>query len=209
MIGVTMNGTVAISGDFDEQRAIESCREGNKEMFRPLVEKYRQQTFFLALQIVGNREDALDIFQESFIRAYSNLGQFDTTRPFGAWLLRIVRNLCIDLLRRRRVRRAVSLDDPGRGQDGEAGRPLHETVGDERTPSADVLLERNELKIQIWSAMGRLDEKHRTILVLRDFQDLSYLEMAEVLGIPKGTVMSRLHQARRRLREELTRDDEE
>lgn len=204
-----MNGMVATSGDFDERSAIEACREGNKEMFRPLVEKYRQQTFFFALQIVGNREDALDISQESFIRAYKNLGRFDTGRPFGAWLLRIVRNLCIDLLRRRRVRRAVSLDDPGRGPDGDAGRPLHETVGDERTPAADVLVERNELKAKIWRAMGRLDEKHRTILVLRDFQDLSYIELAEALEIPKGTVMSRLHQARRRLCEELTREDEE
>lgn len=178
-------------------------------MFRPLVEKYRQQTFYLALQIVGNREDAMDISQESFIRAYHNLGRFDATRPFGAWLLRIVRNLCIDLLRRRRVRRAVSLDDPGRGPDGESGRPLHETVADERTSAADVLVERNELKSKIWRAMGRLDENHRTILVLRDFQDLSYLEMADVLGIPKGTVMSRLHHARRRLREELEGDNEE
>lgn len=204
-----MNGTVATSGDFDERLAIEACRDGNKEMFRPLVDKYRQQTFFLALQIVGNREDALDISQDSFIRAYRNLDRFDTGRPFGAWLLRIVRNLCIDLLRRRRVRRAVSLDDPGQGPDGEAGRPLHETVGDKRTPAADVMVEQNELKAKIWRAMGQLDEKHRTILVLRDFQDLSYLEMAEVLEIPKGTVMSRLHQARRRLREELTRGDEE
>lgn len=204
-----MNGTVATSGDFDERLAIEACRDGNKEMFRPLVDKYRQQTFFFALQIVGNREDALDISQESFIRAYQNLGRFDTGRPFGAWLLRIVRNLCIDLLRRRRVRRADSLDDPGRGPDGGEGRPLHETVRDKRTPAADVLVERNELKAKIWRALGRLDEKHRTILVLRDFQDLSYHEMAEALEIPKGTVMSRLHQARRRLREELTGEDEE
>jgi RNA polymerase sigma-70 factor (ECF subfamily) len=204
-----MNGTVANSGEFDERLIIEACRQGNKEMFRPLVERYRQQTFFLALQIVGNREDAMDISQESFIRAYRNLGKFDTGRPFGAWLLRIVRNLCIDLLRRRKVRKAVSLDNPGRGRDGETGRPLHETVSDKRTLAADVLVERSELKEKIWRALGRLDEKHRTILVLRDFQDLSYLEMADALGVPKGTVMSRLHQARRRLREELTSDDEE
>ncbi len=205
-----MNGMdVATSGDFDERQAIEACRDGNKEMFKPLVEKYRQQTFFLALQIVGNREDAMDISQESFIRAYRNLGRFDTARPFGAWLLRIVRNGCIDLLRRRKVRKSVSLDNPGRGQDGGEGRPLHETLGDERMPAADVLVERSELKAKIWAALGRLDEKHRTILVLRDFQDLSYKEMAEVLQVPKGTVMSRLHQARRRLRQELAGEDEE
>lgn len=204
-----MNGTVAAASDgLDEPMLIEACRKGNREMFRPLVEKYRQQTFFLALQITGNREDAMDISQESFIRAWNNLGRFDTGRPFGAWLLRIVRNLCIDLLRRRRVRRAASLDDPGPGRDGGEGRPLSETVCDERAPAADVLVERNELKAKIWRALGRLDEKHRTILVLRDFQDLSYLEMAEVLHVPKGTVMSRLHQARRRLREELTREGE-
>jgi len=204
-----MNETVATPGDFDERLAIEACRKGNREMFRPLVDRYRQQTFFLALQIVGNREDALDVSQESFIKAWRNLGRFDTDRPFGAWLLRIVRNCCIDLLRRRRIRRATSLDNPGYGPDGGEGRPLHETLGDERLPAADVLVERSELKERIWQAMGRLDEKHRTILVLRDFQDLSYNELAETLEIPKGTVMSRLHQARRRLREELSRDEEE
>lgn len=196
-----MGGSGDTSVAADEAALIAACQRGDKEMFRPLVEKYRQRSFLLALQIVGNREDALDISQESFIRAYENIRRFDLGKPFGAWLFRIVRNLCIDHLRRLGVRRSVSLDATGRGgrTGDEEGRPLHETLGDPRAEAADVLVERNELRERIWHALGRLEPHHREILILRDYQDLTYEEIAGVLGIPKGTVMSRLHHARRKL----------
>jgi RNA polymerase sigma-70 factor (ECF subfamily) len=136
--------------------------------------------------MVHDEEAARDLSQEAFLRVFRALRRFDPSRPFYPWFHQILRRLCLDHLRRRRQR--VSL----------------EVVGD-RLVGADARsvsrrLERQEARQRVLEAMEKLSESDREILVLREFQGCTYREIAEILGIPRGTVMSRLYYARRRLR---------
>jgi RNA polymerase sigma-70 factor (ECF subfamily) len=151
----------------------------------------------LALQLLGNREDALDVAQEAMLRLFATLGRLTPGRAVRPWLLTIVRNQARDLWRRQQVRRSDSIDGGGEGLAAEL------VV---RAPGPEESAEREELRRRVWRALSRLSEDHRDIIVLRDFHDLSYEEMAHVLDIKVGTVMSRLHAARRQLRERLTED---
>ncbi len=167
----------------DAQRGRRAAREA-------LARRYRRPAFLFAYQLLGNREDALDVAQDAMLKFFSTLGRFESSRPVQPWLFRIVRNRAFDHLRRQRVRRADSIDDPVH--------PLELAAPADAGP--DLRAQKRELQARIWAAMHRLTEKQREILVLRDYQDLAYAEIATVLGIPKGTVMSRLHGARRALR---------
>ena len=147
----------------------------------------------LALQLLGNREDAMDVTQEAMLRFFTSLGSFDRERRVRPWLFTIVRNQVRDAWRRRQRR-------PGEGL-GAAGDALtRQLVGTTANPEADL---RRQLRQHVWRALAQLPAEKREIIVLRDFHDLSYSDIAEVLDIPLGTVMSRLHGARRVLRERL------
>ena len=171
------------------------ARDGDKEALATLTVRHRRAAYFLALQLMGNPDDALDATQDALIRFCMNLKRFDADRPLKPWLYTIVRNRCRDLLRRRRVRRSVPIES-----DENHWRP--ELVDEKADPHGD--LERSRLKRRVWAALGKLGPEHREILVLRDYQDLSYTEIADLLGIPQGTVMSRLHRARKHLATKLT-----
>ncbi|MHC4471766.1 MAG: RNA polymerase sigma factor [Planctomycetota bacterium] len=169
------------------RQAIVACQRGSRDAFEVVVKAYMRRAYFAALALVGNREDALDISQEAFVKAYRAIRRFDAARPFYPWFYRIVRNLCYDWLRRRSNR-------PRNGLEGE--------IPDSRA-NPEVLARRDEIREEVWNAVHRLGERDREILVLRHFQHMSYREIAEALGIPQGTVMSRLFTARSRLRAEL------
>ncbi len=163
---------------------------GEREAREELARRYRRPAFLFAYQLLGNREDALDVAQDSLLKFFTTLDRFEAHRPVQPWLFRIVRNRAFDLTRRQRVRRADSLDDL-------------EGVREPAMPSEaspESAAQRRQLQARIWNAVQKLPEKQREILVLRDYQDLSYAEISTVLGIPKGTVMSRLHGARKALR---------
>jgi RNA polymerase sigma-70 factor (ECF subfamily) len=151
--------------------------------------------FVLALHLTGRREDALDIAQESMLRFFRHEATLRNHLDPRPWLLTTVRNLTRDLWRRRRVRPTDSID----------GGAL---VNELRAPdaSAQEVLERREGQARVWRAIASLPVEKREILVLRDFQDLSYADIARVLGIPAGTVMSRLHAARSALRAALGKE---
>lgn len=159
---------------------MEQVIQGSPAAFAEIFARHRERAFSLAFQYLRDREDAKDIVQEAFVKAYRNLRQFDRTRSLGTWLLAIVRNACIDLMRKRKH------ESP----DG-----LPEILPDRRADRADSLTLRRE----VWSAMSKLSAQHREIIFLRDYQGHSYNEIAEILKIPLGTVMSRLHHARRGL----------
>jgi RNA polymerase sigma-70 factor (ECF subfamily) len=142
---------------------------------------------------------ARDIAQDSVLRFFQHLDRFDAGRPMEPWLYQIVRNRVRDLSRRDRLRRHESLDAWL-----EHGRP--ETVDPSADPATDA--ERSDLRRRVWQAISSLTDAHREIIVLRDYHDLSYHEIAEVLSIPQGTVMSRLHAARKRLREIIVAEGE-
>jgi len=154
------------------------------------VQLHRRAAYLLALQLLGNREDALDATQDALLRFLTTLHRFQPGEPVRPWLYSIVRNRCRDLMRRARVRRAEPLES-----DEEHWRP--EIIDEKADPELDA--RRAELRRRVFTAMGGLRREHREILVLRDYQDLSYDEIARVLGVPRGTVMSRLHRARKAL----------
>jgi RNA polymerase sigma-70 factor (ECF subfamily) len=176
----------------------------SKDDFEAFVKQHMKAAYLTALGLVGNREDALELSQEAFFRAYQHYDQLHSQGKFFAWFYQILRNLCFSHLRKRRVRRVheapCTEDGRQRTEDGEAG--------DQPTGMADpfdpeMIAERNESKDRIWRAIGQLDEKHREVIILRHFQNLSYEEMAKLLFCNRGTVTSRLFYARQRLKEIL------
>ena len=176
----------------DEAEVVSLAQAGDREACEALAVHFRRPAYLLALQLLGNPDDALDVAQDSLMRFFITLGRFDGQRPVLPWLLTIVRNRARDIQRRQKVRRTESLDavvESPRLTDYRRN-PERETYG-------------RELQRKIWQGLSRLDRARREILVLRDFQDLSYAEIAEILDIPVGTVMSRLHRARRGLRSVL------
>ena len=173
-----------------EQEIISKCQQGETEYYEQLVNKYKKSAYFYALGMVGSAGDALDLSQEAFIKAYRSIKRFKLQFQFKNWFFRILTNLCISHLRKRRRRAEVSTED-NKG----ATIPIPD---DHFNPH--LLLERKEIMRQLWKALSELGDKQREIILLRDFQGLSYKQISEILEIPLGTVMSRLHQARSRLR---------
>lgn len=149
--------------------------------------------FPFALQLLGQRDLARDVAQDSLVRLFDSLHTFDSRRPVEPWLRRIVRNRAIDVLRRRKVRRHEPLE--AIGPEGVRERE----VPDLRIDVAAEVQRRERQRI-LFDCLQQLSTEHREIVVLRDYQDLSYEEVGLLLGVPKGTVMSRLHRARKALR---------
>jgi RNA polymerase sigma-70 factor (ECF subfamily) len=175
------------------------ARDGERGAREELARRVGRSAYVFALQLTGAPEAARDIAQDGVLRFFQHLDRFDSSRPIDPWLYQIVRNRARDLMRRERVRRHESLDAWL-----EQGHP--EAADPSADPAADA--ERHELQLQLWRAISGLPEAHREIFVLRDYNDLSYREIAEVLGIPHGTVMSRLHAARKGLREILLHEED-
>ncbi len=177
----------------EEITAMRRCRRGSPEAFEVFVNRYMKNAYFIALGLVGNREDAMDLSQEAFIRAYRNIKHLKPDRKFFPWFYQILKNLCISHLRKRRYRQTSSLDAEN----------CPEPAATTDCFSPEVVAERNELKDKVWRAIGRLDDKHREVIILRHFQNMSYEQIAEALYCNKGTITSRLYYARKRLEELL------
>lgn len=177
----------------DEIITMQRCRRGSPEAFESLVNRYMKDAYFIALGFVGNREDAMDLSQEAFVRAYRNIKHIKPGRRFFPWFYQILKNLCISHLRKRRYRRASSLD----------GEDCPEVAATTDCFSPEAVAARNETKDKVWQAISKLDAKHREVIILRHFQNMSYDQIAEALFCNKGTVTSRLYYARKRLQELL------
>jgi len=180
-----------------ESQTVVLAQRGETAALDELARSCRQQAYVFALQLIGNPDDALDVAQDAMLRFFRSLGRFDSTRPVRPWLLRIVRNLIRDRARRNRIRRTESLEPA----DDDALR--FEPRDD--SPDPEALAERHQLQRLVWECLQELPPQYRETLVLRDYQDLAYAEIASTLSIPRGTVMSRLHRARRLLHD-LVRD---
>lgn len=182
----------------DESRLVERARRGDTEAFEALISQYEKRVYGLAFRLTGNHEDASDMAQEAFVRVYMSLPDFRGDSSFGTWLTRIVHNACKDELRRRRRQRVSSLDEPMDKDDGEMSRQWADPAD-----GPEQAFERTELRRLVRETVLSLDEDHRDILILRDFQDLTYEQIRDVLGLSLGTVKSRLNRARAALREAL------
>lgn len=170
------------------------AQAGDREAFGRLVERYMRRAYFAALSLVGSREDALDLSQEAFVRAYRSRGTIDPERPFYAWLYQILRRLCFNFLRDRRTRR----------QTLEASASwLADDAADRSGPDPAEALAREERRRLVAAAIEGLPAREREVLALKEFEGLTYKEIASLVGVPIGTVMSRLYAARQRLAQAL------
>ncbi len=183
-----------------DRELVAAAQKGDRAAFRELYEAYHRRAFSVALGVVKNPEDALDVVQEAFVKVHKHIEGFQGTASFYTWLYRIVMNLSIDHVRRGKKSKQVDYDD-GVARDGaeSAGGawPQFESPNPRRTAL------RRELSDAIARALETLPEYHRAVIVLREVEGLSYEEMAEVLEVPKGTIMSRLFHARRKMQEAL------
>jgi len=168
------------------------CARGKTRAFRTLVEKYKRRAYYVALGLVGSPDDAWDLSQEAFIRAWNSRGRFDPSRPFWPWFYSVLANLCKNCLRDREVRKRHAEDIRYSEQSRRASMGNPEAV-----------LVENESQSNVWHAIQKLPFKFREIIILRHFQDMCYEDIAQQLGIPEGSVMSRLFYARKKLREIL------
>jgi len=184
------------SNDWD---LVRRTREGDRGAFRTLVERYQRKMAGLAVGMLRDPDDALDVVQDAFAKAYQNLDRFKGDSSFYTWLYRITVNLCIDHQRREGRIVRISLDA---SDDGDA--PSTPGVSDESAGADPVRgVQDAELRRRLEHAMAELTPEHRAVILLREVEGLSYDEISQALDCPKGTVMSRLHYARRQLQDKL------
>ncbi len=174
-----------------------AARSGHREAFEDLFAKVRGSAFHAARSLVGNHEDAQDLTQEAFVKAYRARESYDPGQPFLPWFHRILRNTCFSFLRKRGRLRERSIHARANAQDD--GDDTWEIL-DVRAASPSDGAEARETTDVFARALERLSARDREIIVLRHYQELSYKEIAAALSIPEGTVMSRLYHARKRLR---------
>jgi RNA polymerase sigma-70 factor (ECF subfamily) len=189
-------------GDLSDEEAVARARQGDHGAFALLVARYQGRAHGLATRILKDPERARDAVQDAFLKAYSALDRFEGRSGFYTWLYRLTFNHCIDLMRRERGGAHVEWDDAigSRVAPGAGIEPLptrNELAGPARE------LHRAELREALAQAIESLPDDARRTLVLREVDGLSYAEIAKALRIPKGTVMSRLHYARKKVRETL------
>lgn len=165
--------------DRSEREILEAVQKGDKEAYGMIVKKYMHSAYYIALGFVHNQQDALDVSQDAFIKAFRKIRLFDAGKPFFPWFYRLLRNLCIDYLKRKGRMRAIPLDD---------------------VPVLAVEREDRELKEALWKGIEKLSFEQREIVILRYFRQLSYAEIAEFVGKPIGTVMSSLFYAKKNLK---------
>ena len=184
------------SDDQQEQDLIKRCQSGDAQAMEVIVRQYQTQVYNSAYGMLGNREDAQDLAQEVFLRVWEKIQQFQFKSRFSTWLYRIVMNQCINEKNRQRRHQTFPMEM----DDSQAWTPVHLV-----TPEREALLAEKQEMLQ--TALGQLKEDYRTVLVLREMENLSYEELAEVLNCSLGRVKSRLHEARMALRQILKRLD--
>jgi RNA polymerase sigma factor, sigma-70 family len=177
----------------EEQAIVRRVQDGDVNAFGDLVAAYEKNVYNLALRMTGSAQDAEDMAQEAFLKAYSSLAGFRGESKFSVWLYRIVSNVCLDFLRKKGKRQTVSLS--AEDDDGE------DVVLDvpDTAQSPEALLEKKLTRDAVRRGLASLPEDARQILLLREIQGLSYEEIGETLGLEAGTVKSRIFRARKKL----------
>lgn len=184
----------------EEKIVIAKVLSGDVDAFEDLVLANQNKVYSLALRMVGNEEDARDMSQEAFIRAFNSLGGFRGDSKFSVWLYRLTTNICIDFIRSCGKRQSLSLTYESNESDG-----AEMEIADERF-SPELGLERQEVRQSVRDGLETLTPEYRSILLLREINGLTYEEIGHSLGLEEGTVKSRLFRARRKLSEYLLKD---
>ena len=179
-----------------DEELVEACQAGEASAFDVLVARWEDKIRGAAYRFLGSEEEARDVAQEAFLKAYRALGGFKREARFSSWLYQIATNLCRDRLRRRRTRAAVSLEE------------LEETgpVIVETRPGAHELLQQRDLARAVRRAVDALPEEQREVVILKEYQGLTFLEIAQALDVPVSTVKTRLYRGLGQLRLRLERE---
>src|SRR5215475_7158486 len=177
----------------DDQDLVRGAQKGDMAAFEELVGRHRDKIYARAYSMMRNEEEAIDLSQEAWVKGWQRLEQFHGESSFGTWMTRIVINLCLDQLRKQKRHRMESMEEMSEESGGVERQMPVVTVN----PTAG--LERSELRQRIDRALGQLSYEHRTVLVLHEFEEMEYKEIAKTMGCSIGTVMSRLFYARRRM----------
>lgn len=182
---------------------IAAAVRGRREAFSDLVKRHQGTVFRIALRILRDEGEASDAAQEAFLKAFRNLQSFDTARPFAPWLYRIARNHALDMARSKSASpERLEIARIGGDDEDEGAGAVGRDVADD-APDSFALIDSAELAKRVGGALGRLDAKYREVIELYHFENLSYDEIAGTLGVPIGTVMTRIHRARKKLAEIL------
>jgi len=185
--------TVTDHSSADDAALVRASQRGDMAAFEELVGRHRDRIYARAYSMMRNEEEAVDLSQEAWVKGWQRLRQFQGDSSFGTWMTRIVINLCLDQLRKHKRQRAESIE----AMDEESGGVERQMPVVTVNPTAG--LERGELRQRIDQALGQLSYEHRTSLVLHEFEEMEYREIAKTMGCSIGTVMSRLFYARRKL----------
>ncbi len=181
-----------------ERLLIKKSKSGDVEAFEQLIFDYQKKAYNIALRIMGNQEDAKDMCQEAFIRIFKSIEGFKEQSSFSTWMYRIITNVCLDEIRKRKKNDTISMDSTFETQDGE----IHfEVVSEDDTPEEAYI--RTEKKRLILKTINELNEEYKTAIVLRDIQGFSYEEIANILCCSIGTVKSRINRGRNILKDKL------
>lgn len=179
----------------DDMALVRAAQKGDMAGFEALVARHRDKLYGRAFSMMRNEEEAIDLSQEAWVKGWQRLAQFQGESSFATWMTRIVINLCLDQLRRQKRQRAESIE----AMDQEYGEGGLERQMPVVNPNPAAGLERGELRQRIDRAMEQLSYEHRTVLILHEFEEMEYKEIAKTMGCSIGTVMSRLFYARRKL----------
>ena len=184
--------------DLKERDLIRKAKQGDMHAFEELILKHEKIVYNVALRMMNHGEDAKDISQEVFLKAYRSLSNFDERSAFSTWLYRITHNTCIDEMRKRKGKQSYSLEEELENEEGSMQRQIADE-GD--TPEESLL--REEQKSEILQALDNLSAEHKAAIILRDVKGLSYEEIAEILELSLGTVKSRISRGRNQLKNEI------
>ncbi|MCO5053348.1 MAG: sigma-70 family RNA polymerase sigma factor [Verrucomicrobiae bacterium] len=176
-----------------DEALVRSARNGDMVAFEELVARHRDKIYARAYTMMRNEDEAIDLSQEAWVKGWQRLVQFQGESSFTTWMTRIVINLCLDQLRKRKRQRTESIE----AMDEESGGVERQMPIVTVNPTAG--LEREDLRIRIDEALGKLTEAHRTVLVLHEFEQMEYKNIAKAMNCSIGTVMSRLFYARRKM----------
>ncbi|WP_069649197.1 RNA polymerase sigma factor [Caloranaerobacter ferrireducens] len=184
-----------------EHILIKKSSEGNVDAFEELIKEYEKRAYNIAYRLLKNSEDAMDVVQEAFIKIYKSIREFKFKSSFSTWVYRIVVNTTIDFIRSKKV--IYSLDETIKSEKGDIKR---EVADYENTP--EIELERKLTKELVQKSIDKLDDIHRTVIILRDIQGFSYDEISEILDCSLGTVKSRISRGRIALKEIILKEME-
>src|SRR6476646_1521613 len=176
-----------------DEQLVKAAKRGEMAAFEELVARHRDKIYARAFSMMRNEDEAVDLSQEAWVKSWQRLKQFQGESSFGTWMTRIVINLCLDQLRKRKRQRAESIEE----MDEESGGVERHMPVVTVNPTAG--LERSELRQRIDKALNQLSYEHRTAIVLHEFEEMEYKQIAETMECSIGTVMSRLFYARRKL----------